>query len=76
MGNLTPRPGRGKRHSQRAQSRRESGNSKSEIGNSRLEEVRQETLEDFVLAAEVTEGADVGDDESGGEAVAGGAVVL
>jgi hypothetical protein len=30
---------------------------------------RRGELEDFVLAAEVTEGADVGDDEGGGEAV-------
>src|SRR5277367_813020 len=35
------------------------------------EKIGREELEDFVLAAEVTEGADVGDDEGGGEAVFG-----
>lgn len=32
---------------------------------------RGSELEDFVLAAEITEGADIGDDEGGGEAVFG-----
>jgi hypothetical protein len=32
---------------------------------------RREELEDFFLAAEITEGADVGDDEGGGETIFG-----
>ena len=38
---------------------------------SQLEEAGRQELEGFFLAAEVTEGADVGDDEGGGEAVFG-----
>src|SRR5580692_6320300 len=36
-----------------------------------IEQARRRELEDFFLAAEITEGADVGDDEGGGEAIFG-----
>ena len=39
--------------------------------NNRKRHARRRELEDLFLAAEISEGADVGDDEGGGEAVFG-----